>query len=140
MSASPSKIEWYLRVGSASTRQTRLLVDGKGLYDDSRFRGIGRYLRNVVAGMASRDEFEVSVLVRRGTPLPGGAHPVIVHRRAPGRWASREHDLRLPRDLERADFDVFHSPALDPPRHCSRPWVQTLHDVSPLDLDAPELS
>jgi alpha-1,3-rhamnosyl/mannosyltransferase len=118
----------------------RVLVDGKGLYDDSRFRGIGRYLRNVVAGMASRDGFDVSVLVRRGTPLPGGAAPIVVTRRAPGRWASREHDFLLPRDLERADFDVFHSPALDPPRRCSRPWVQTLHDVSPLVLDAPSSS
>jgi glycosyltransferase involved in cell wall biosynthesis len=118
----------------------RVLVDGKGLYDDSRFRGIGRYLRNVVAGMASRDGFEVSVLVRRGTPLPGGAAPIIVTRRAPGRWASREHDFLLPRDLSRVDFDVFHSPALDPPRRCNRPWVQTLHDVAPLVMNTPESS
>jgi alpha-1,3-rhamnosyl/mannosyltransferase len=78
--------------------------------------------------------------VRDGTPLPDGVDPVIVHRRAPGRWASREHDLLLPRDINRVDFDVFHSPALDPPRRCPRPWVQTLHDVAPLVLDAPELT
>jgi glycosyltransferase involved in cell wall biosynthesis len=119
---------------------TRVLTDGKALYDASRYRGIGRYLRNVVAGLAACDELDVSVLVKRDTPVPPGARPVLVHRLAPGRWASQEHDLLLPRDLNKVDFDVFHSPALDPPRRCARPWVQTLHDVSPLVVDAPELS
>jgi glycosyltransferase involved in cell wall biosynthesis len=119
---------------------TRALIDGKGLYDDSRFRGIGRYLRNVVAGLARCTSLDVSVLVRRGTPLPAGAEPVLVHRWAPSRWAVQEHDLLLPVDLSRVAFDVFHSPALDPPRRCRRPWVQTLHDVSPLVLRTPEWS
>ena len=110
----------------------RVLIDGKALYDASRYRGIGRYLRNVVAGLAACDELDMSVLVKRDTPLPAGARRVLAHRMAPGRWASQEHDLLLPVDLRRIDFDVFHSPALDPPRRCNRPWVQTLHDVAPL--------
>jgi glycosyltransferase involved in cell wall biosynthesis len=35
----------------------------------------------------------------------------------------------LPLDIASSPADVFHSSASDPPFWCSRPWVQTLHDV-----------
>lgn len=53
----------------------------------------------------------------------------------PNRFARREHEVLLPREIARAKPDVFWSPALDPPRRSSVPWVQTLHDVIPLVFD-----
>lgn len=119
---------------------TRVLVDGRGFYDASAFRGIGRYLRNVVAGLACTPDLEVTALVTPRTPVPPGVAARNVRRHAPGRFARREHDLLLPLDLRRAPADVVHSPATDPPRQCDRPWVQTLHDVIPLVNSDPRLT
>jgi glycosyltransferase involved in cell wall biosynthesis len=111
---------------------TTLLVDARALGDDSAYRGIGTYLRNVLTGIGISAELHTSALVRRGTPLPFGIDAVEVRRGAPGRWAAYEHELLLPFDLRRVSADVVHSPAQDPPARCPAPWVQTLHDVVPL--------
>jgi glycosyltransferase involved in cell wall biosynthesis len=116
---------------------TRLLVDARALGDDSAYRGIGTYLRNVLTGIGISAELHTSALVRRGTPLPPGINAVEVRRGAPGRWAAREHELLLPFDLRRVPADVVHSPAQDPPARCPAPWVQTLHDVVPLQSGTP---
>ena len=119
---------------------TRIVVDGRGLADASAFRGIGTYLRGLLPPLAKEPGIDVTVLAPASTPVPPGAELRPVRRRAPGRFATAEHDLRLPGDLRRAAGDVVHSPALDPPRRCDRPWVQTLHDVIPLVLDAQALT
>ena len=111
---------------------TRLLVDARALGDDSAYRGIGTYLRNVLTGLGKSAQLETSALVLRGTQLPAGIDAVQVRRYAPGRWAAREHELLLPRDLRRVPADVVHSPAQDPPARSPAPWVQTLHDVVPM--------
>src|SRR3954463_614602 len=116
---------------------TRLLVDARALGDDSAYRGIGTYLRNVLTGIGASTELHTSALVRPGTSLPAGINPVEVRRHAPGRWAAREHDLLLPFDLRRVNADVVHSPAQDPPTRSPAPWVQTLHDVVPLQAGTP---
>jgi glycosyltransferase involved in cell wall biosynthesis len=109
-----------------------VLVDARALGDDSSFRGIGTYLRNVLAGIAHSPGVSTAALVTDGTDLPDGVDPVRVRRRAPGRFSRLEHDLLLPWDLRRVDADVVHSPAQDPPARSPAPWVQTLHDVVPL--------
>src|SRR4051812_17444851 len=117
---------------------TRLLVDARALGDDSAYRGIGTYLRNVLTGIGASPDLHTSALVRPGTSLPPGINPVEVRRRhAPGRWAAREHDLLLPFDLRKVPADVVHSPAQDPPARSPAPWVQTLHDVVPLQAGTP---
>jgi glycosyltransferase involved in cell wall biosynthesis len=118
----------------------RVLVDGKALADESSFSGVGTYARSIVHGLAARSDVELTVLASTGVELPAGARRAGVHRWAPRRWALREHDLLLPRDIRRVPGDVFHGPGLDPPRRCDRPWVQTLHDVIPLVFDSPALA
>lgn len=116
-----------------------LVVDATPLSDDSAYRGIGTYVRHLLAGLAHRSEFNLTALCQPRTPLPASVNRLSVHRRAPDRWRRREHELLLPFDLLRSRGAVFHSPALDPPWRSRSPWVQTLHDVIPLLFDDPDL-
>lgn len=118
---------------------TNLLIDATALSDDSAYRGIGTYLRELLGGLGSRPGLKVTALCSAGTPLPPGIAAHRVRRMAPGRWRRAEHELLLPLDLIGRGADVFHSPALSPPWRCGPPWVQTLHDVIPLVFDDPEL-
>lgn len=95
-------------------------------------RGFGRYLRGLLPELGAIDGIDVRVLAPGDVALPDGVTPIATRRWAPGRFAAAEHDLRLPQDIARANPDVFHSPALEPPVRCRPPWVQTLHDVIPL--------
>jgi glycosyltransferase involved in cell wall biosynthesis len=112
---------------------TTVLVDGRSLgKGGGSMRGFGRYLRGLLPELSAIEGMDVRVLTSGDAPLPEGATRVRARRWAPGRFAAREHDLRLPGDIDRANVDVFHSPALEPPARCRPPWVQTLHDVIPL--------
>lgn len=105
----------------------RVALDARALTDASAYRGIGTYVRNLLAALADRPDISVT--------------PVVPRRRvAPPRWATLEHHLRVPRELARVPADVNHSPALDPPRRSRRPWVQTIPDLLPLVSDDPALS
>ena len=97
---------------------TDLLIDAIALGDDS-YRGIGTYVRQLLAGLVQRDEMKVTALCRHDTELPAGIRPLPIHRVAPGRFRRLEHELLLPLDLRRHRADVFHSPALDPPWACA---------------------
>ncbi|HZU74138.1 MAG TPA: glycosyltransferase family 1 protein [Acidimicrobiales bacterium] len=111
---------------------TPVACDARALADASAYRGIGTYLRQLLGGLAADARLEISALAPAGAPVPPGVRHVVVRRRAPDRWATLEHDLRLPAELARARPAVVHSPALDPPRRSPAPWVQTIHDVVPL--------
>ena len=121
-------------------RVTELLIDATALGDDSAYRGIGTYLRHLLPGLVADPQLSVTALARTRTPLPDGVRRATVRRLAPPRLRPAEHDLLLPLDLRRRRADVFHSPALDPPRRSVSPWVQTLHDVIPLVFDDAELA
>jgi glycosyltransferase involved in cell wall biosynthesis len=114
---------------------TKVLIDARGLGDASSFRGIGTYLRHTLEGLATKPGLSVSALALDGTSLPDGVRRVRLHRHAPGRFASFEHELLLPLDLLRSKADVVHSPAQDPPWRCRQPWVQTIHGVAPLVVE-----
>lgn len=118
----------------------RIVVDGRALADASAYRGIGTYVRNVVEGLATQPDLAIAVLSPRADAVPARARTCRTSRHAPGRFAAMEHDLLLPHDLRRCAGDVVHSPAMDPPRRCDRPWVQTLHDLVPLLTDAEDRS
>ncbi|MFY9614168.1 MAG: glycosyltransferase, partial [Candidatus Dormiibacterota bacterium] len=108
---------------------TRVLIDGRALYDGNRFRGIGVYLRQLVEHMQPPPGLDVSVMVTSDTALPAGFRAEHVSRRLSNRFAGLEHRLRLPGDLRGLSFDVYHSPSQEPPGRMNRPWLQTLHAV-----------
>lgn len=112
-----------------------VLLDGRPLFDFSRFRGIGSFLRSLLDALSGDSELALSALVVPDVELPSGVRSRRIRRVMPNRFARREHEVLLPREIARAKPDVFWSPALDPPRRSPVPWVQTLHDVIPLVFD-----
>ncbi|MBV8305565.1 MAG: glycosyltransferase family 4 protein [Acidimicrobiia bacterium] len=121
-------------------RSSTIVVDARRLGEGSAFRGIGTYVRNLLASLVDVDGIEVSALAAPGTPLPPGVGRVPIRRAGRGRLLTLEHSLRLPADLRRSGATVAHSPALDPPRRSPVPWVQTVHDLIPLAFDDPEFA
>ena len=117
---------------------TTVLVDARSLSTASAHRGIGVYLGALLPRLAAEADLDVAALATTGTELPPGVRRIPMRRSAPGRFEHLEHLLRLPRDLRRTRHDVFHSPATEPPRNEPGPWVQTLLDVIPLEIDVPE--
>jgi glycosyltransferase involved in cell wall biosynthesis len=118
------------------------LLDGRALYDSSRFRGIGTYLRQLLGGLAGRPGLDVSVLATPAARLPPGVRRVAVLRvLANRRFGDVEHRLALPLDIRRGGrVDVFHGTGQDPPQSCKVPWVQTVHSLIPLQYPHPELA
>lgn len=109
-----------------------LLVDGFALGDKSRDRGIGIYLSTVLRGLEERRELDITVLTTGTAKVPDGLRRKVMRRRMPSRLSHLEHDLLLGRELRGSPAQVFWSPAQHPPRHSRVPWVQTLHDLTPL--------
>jgi alpha-1,3-rhamnosyl/mannosyltransferase len=120
---------------------TSVLVDAWHLGGFSSKRGIGTYLRHVLAGLAADPRLRVVALATDGAELPSGVEHRKLLRLAPRRFAQREHDLLLRRDLGRATrataANVILSPADNPLRRSPRPWVQTVHDLIPLIVPDP---
>lgn len=113
-------------------------VDASALTNASSYRGIGTYVREVLAGLATDPGLAVKALVTDPSVVPTGVTPVRTRRWAPDRFKAREEAWRLPRDLRRAGGDVVWSPTQQPPRSAPAPVVQTLHDVTPLVLPHPQ--
>lgn len=144
----------------AERRTLTVAVDAAALADASALRGIGTYLRHILAGLAVQPGLRVLALASPDVALPPGVERLAVRRLVPARLppaqpgdpgpprvvtlalryastrlAPAEHDLLLPRDLSRAaaaGATVALIPGLPPPRRAPLPWVQTLHDVIPL--------
>jgi glycosyltransferase involved in cell wall biosynthesis len=120
---------------------TSVLVDAWHLGGYSANRGIGTYLRNVLPRLVADHGLRVDALATASTALPTGVGRRTIRRVAPDRFAQREHDLLLPLSLRLATLrrraDVVFSPADNPPARSPRPWVQMLHDLIPLVVDAP---
>ena len=126
---------------SGESRPTRVLFDGRALSDPhSRTRGFGVFARSLLTELAERPDVAVRALVDDGAPLPSGIQPARAHRLREHRFSALEHEVRLSLDIARRGGDVFHSPGLEPPMYCRRPWVQTLHDLTPLLFDDPMFS
>ena len=119
---------------------TTVLIDGYGLGDGSEQRGIGTYLRRIAGGLAAEPDLTLKLLAPAGTRLPAGAQRLDAGHRLPARLRDFEHEHRLPGWVREARCDVFHSPAQHPPRRCEVPWIQTLHDLTPLTWPHPLLA
>jgi glycosyltransferase involved in cell wall biosynthesis len=114
-----------------------LAVDGRGLWDGSQTRGIGVYLTQLVKGLRTHADIRTVVLARPGTGLPAGAELRPVRRSTNRRLADLEHELLLPRELTAVGADVGHGPGQHPPRRAPVPWLQNVHDLTPLTYDDP---
>ena len=120
---------------------TRVLFDGRALSDPhSRTRGFGVFSWSLLTELGARDDVAIRALVQRGAPVPRGIESVPVHRFSEHRFSALEHEMRLAFDIARRRAGVFHSPALEPPVRCTVPWVQTLHDLTPLLFDDPSFT
>jgi glycosyltransferase involved in cell wall biosynthesis len=114
-----------------------LLLDGRALGGAGGFRGLGTYVRELVAGLARVDSLDVTVTAGPGSALPANVSRLDLPQRGPDRWATAEHHARLALALTRNRASVFHSPAQDPPGRVGRPWVQTVADLLPLLSEEP---
>jgi glycosyltransferase involved in cell wall biosynthesis len=92
----------------------RAAVDVSSLSGGSGPRGIGRYLSSMLAGLRDRPGVEVMTFDER-----------------PRRWGGSAADANAAA-AEKAGAHVFWSPAQHPPKDCPLPWVQTLHDLTPI--------
>jgi glycosyltransferase involved in cell wall biosynthesis len=119
---------------------TVALIDGYALSNASANRGIGTFLKQLLAGLGADPALSVEALAERDARLPEGVTRATIHRPTAQRFRSLTHDLLLPLDLRRSGCDVFHSPAQHPPRRSPVPWVQTLHDLTPLTWPHPLLA
>src|SRR5438270_942 len=110
-----------------------VLVDATSLLDPgSSLRGFGRYVRAVLDSVSVQPDIEMTALAPGEIDAPSTIRRAWTSRRMDGRWTFYEHALRLGFDVARVRPDVFHSPINDPPMVCTRPWVQTLHDIIPM--------
>ena len=101
-------------------------------------RGLGRYVGALLDDLP-RAGVDVTALLTGDRPLPADVRGVEVHRANPHiRVEWYEHVLRVGFDAARTRPDVFHSPGVDPPAWYRAPWVQTLHDVTPLVFPSDE--
>jgi glycosyltransferase involved in cell wall biosynthesis len=122
---------------------TPVLIDATALTSVAAGSGIGTYTRQLVAGLAGRDDTSVAALVtaRAATP-PRVTRKEVRRRLRRPRAEVIEHAARLPMEVRRArqDGEVFHNPGFHAPWGIGRPWVQTLHDLIPVVLDEPDLA
>ena len=112
----------------------RIAVDGLlASHPEAAGRGLGRYVDALLSYLPRVPGVDVTALMVDDGPVPPEVHRLGVRRVDPHvRLEWYEHVLRIGADASRADPDVFHSPGVHPPMRYRRPWVQTLHDVTPL--------
>jgi glycosyltransferase involved in cell wall biosynthesis len=116
-----------------------VLIDGFGLHDTSRFRGMGTYLRGYLSELARHREVSAMVLAPNEIQLPEGVARKRIRRHLTStRFGVAEHEILLPLELRGILADVYHSPSQEPPRNVHLPWVQTFHSAI-LEYQHPQL-
>lgn len=127
------------------------MIDASALSSVAAGSGIGTYVRNLVAALATRSDTDlsarsvlsISVLVEPNVVVPAGIGRRPIRRRCKQRARAEviEHAIRLPWDdrRHRDRGEVFHEPGFHAPWGIRHPKVQTLHDVIPLVLDEPDV-
>jgi glycosyltransferase involved in cell wall biosynthesis len=92
----------------------KIAVDVSSLSGGSASRGIGRYLSAMLAALRERPDVEVMTFDEPA-----------------GRWRGSAAD-RAAAAAAQAGADAFWSPAQHPPKASPLPWLQTLHDLTPI--------
>jgi glycosyltransferase involved in cell wall biosynthesis len=113
----------------------RIGIDVRALESASGRRGVGAYIRGLLAGLSQeRDGEEILLFQGRGADAasPGGFERVRLSR--PARAITLWDQIAWPPLLSRRRVDVFHSPFYAVPRLRPRGCaiVQTVHDLTPL--------
>lgn len=116
----------------------RILLDGRPLQGPTGRRGVGRYVANLVRGLAALGEgLELTLLLdRRGEPVSESrldrnvSLAFVSSPPGPALFWSR---VLGPRWIAARRPAVFHATFLAPPRPPARlPWTATIHDLIPL--------
>lgn len=118
------------------TADRPILIDARPLQGPSARRGIGSYVRGLLAGLeAENRQLRVALLLDRDLPipvLPGAPFDAyLVRRRYHGRLATYEDAVALGADLSRIRPALFHATWLSLPSRSPVPMVVTLHDLIP---------
>jgi glycosyltransferase involved in cell wall biosynthesis len=123
----------------ASSSRQRVLLDARPLQGQSRLRGIGTYVRNLIDGLLSEGfGSSLALLLEAGPPLPdlpGGDYIIYrIRRRYHGRLSPYEDAVALPSELARIAPSLYHATTLSLPGRLTCPLVATLHDLIPWAL------
>ncbi|AZQ14274.1 hypothetical protein DOS48_05245 [Halorubrum sp. PV6] len=99
--------------------------------------GVGRYTHRLLAELTagSVDKYEclpVAIGAEDVLNLPDGVKTEGVVPAHSGPRAHLWEQLTLPRILASEEYDVFHTPAGNPPVLSQTPLVTTIHDISPI--------
>ncbi len=119
----------------------RVVFDARHLQTVARFRGIGRYTRNLLAAFARRapDDVEWTLLRLRNFP-PADPSPLPARHRDVPTFRPRRPELGmlaldpvlLSLELAKVHGDVYHGTQLDLPALRRMRAVLTVHDLAPL--------
>ena len=121
------------------TAAGRVLLDVRPLQGRDRVRGIGTYVRGLLAGLTEEGfDNQLGLLVDGREPLPelprGDFVAFAVRPRYRGRAAPLEEAVTMPRKLDRIRPGVYHATSLALPARSAIPTVVTLHDLIPWAL------
>ncbi|MFA9517437.1 glycosyltransferase family 4 protein [Halopenitus sp. H-Gu1] len=99
--------------------------------------GVGRYTRRLLGelGAGSADTYgcsPVAVGAEEVSDLPDGVEAEGAVPASSGPRAHLWEQVTLPRMLAGEEYDVFHTPAGNPPVLSGTPLVTTIHDISPI--------
>jgi glycosyltransferase involved in cell wall biosynthesis len=113
-----------------------VLIDARALQDASSVRGIGTYVRGLLAGLAEIGWGpRVALLVDSSLPAPvlpdAGFVAFGVRRRYPLRVAAYEDAVALGGDLARIAPAAYHATSLSLPGRSPVPMLATVHDLIP---------
>jgi glycosyltransferase involved in cell wall biosynthesis len=117
----------------------RVLIDARPLQGPSGARGIGSYVRGLLAGLLEQGfDHNVSLLVDARLPTPSGPEGAFVaHSVRPryrGRFGLMEEAATMGGRLERIRPRLYHATSLALPSRSPVPLVVTLHDLIPWAL------
>jgi glycosyltransferase involved in cell wall biosynthesis len=116
--------------------EQRILIDARPLQGPDALRGIGSYVRGLLAGMIEVGfDRRVALLIDASLPAPELPKSDFVaygvRRRYRGRFGLVEEAATLGRKLERIRPALYHATTLALPSRSPVPLVVTLHDLIP---------
>jgi glycosyltransferase involved in cell wall biosynthesis len=119
-----------------SRRTRRVLMDARPLQGPDSQRGIGSYVRGLIAGLLEEGfDTQTALLFDAGMPLPpipsGDFVTHTVRRRYRGRVGLIEEAAIMGSRLAGFAPGVYHATTLALPGRCQAPIVVTLHDLIP---------
>jgi len=108
----------------------KILIDARPLQTYSRFRGIGRYVDQIIE--LFKNNKDIYFLFFDGTDIDKRSHNRIIIK-TPRRAVTFTDKIFLPRLLKKHKIDVFHSTAFALPfRRSGIKYIITIHDLTPL--------